>query len=183
MRAVRTVTAAYPAEAAAAAAGAWSRSLARVIGLRVPLDTERGYSVSVTVADPGIEPRLPVVSGDYGFGVTPMQDGVPLGGTVEFAGLEAPPDPSRHTLLMKYAKRLYPRLDVSRRTEWLGFRPSIPDSLPVIGASPRHTNAFLAFGHGHIGLTTAAATGRAIADLAAGRRAAFDLAPFRPDRF
>ncbi len=181
VRAVRTTAAAHPAEAVVVAAGAWSRSLARALGLRVPLDTERGYNV--TVADPGIEPRLPVVSGDHLFGVTPMLDGVRLGGTVEFAGLKARPHPSRHALLMKVAKRLYPGLDVSRRTEWMGFRPSMPDSLPVIGASPRYTNAFLAFGHGHIGLTTAAATGRAIADLAAGRPTAFDLAPFRPDRF
>ena len=179
--AVRTATAAHPADAVVLAAGAWSKPLARQLGLSVPLDTERGYNVTVT--DPGIEPRLPVVSGDYRFGVTPMLDGVRLGGTVEFAGLEAPPDPSRHALLMKQAKRLYPKLDLGRRTEWMGFRPSMPDSLPVIGVAPRHRNAYLAFGHGHIGLTTAAATARAIADLAAARPPAFDLAPFRPDRF
>ena len=179
--AVRTAAAAHPADAVVIAAGAWSKPLVRQLGLGVPLDTERGYNV--TVADPGIGPRLPVVSGDYRFGVTPMLDGVRLGGTVEFAGLEAPPDPSRHALLMKHAKRLYPKLDVSRRTEWMGFRPSMPDSLPVIGAAPGHRNAYLAFGHGHIGLTTAAATARAISDLAAARPPAFDLAPFRPDRF
>ena len=179
--AVRTAGAAHPADTVVVAAGAWSNTLARQLGSRVPLDTERGYNVTVT--DPGIEPRLPVVSGDMRFGVTPMLDGVRLGGTVEFAGLEAPPDPSRHALLIKHAKRLYPKLDVSQRTEWMGFRPSMPDSLPVIGPTPRHRNAYFAFGHGHIGLTTAAATGRAIADLAAGRGPVLDLAPFRPDRF
>ena len=181
VKAVRTSTDAHPVDAVVVAAGAWSKSLARQLGLRVLLDTERGYNVTVT--DPGIGPRLPVVSGDYRFGVTPMLDGVRLGGTVEFAGLDAPPDPSRHALLMKHAKRLYPTLDVSRRTEWMGFRPSTPDSLPMIGPAPRHRNAYLAFGHGHIGLTTAATTGRAVADLAAGRAPALDLAPFRPDRF
>ena len=179
--AVRAGRGPHHADAVVIAAGAWSKPLARQLGLRVPLDTERGYNVTVT--NPGIEPRLPVVSGDMRFGVTPMLGGVRLGGTVEFAGLEAPPDPSRHALLMKHAKRLYPALDVSQRTEWMGFRPSMPDSLPVIGPAPPHGNAFFAFGHGHIGLTTAAATGRAIADLAAGRSPEFDLAPFRPDRF
>ena len=179
--AVRAAGAAHPADAVVIAAGPWSKPLARQLGLRVPLDTERGYNV--TVADPGIAPRLPVVSGDMRFGVTPMLDGVRLGGTVEFAGLEAPPDPSRHALLMKHAKRLYPKLDVSKRTEWMGFRPSMPDSLPLIGPTPRHRNAYLAFGHGHIGLTTAAATGRAIADLAADRPPALDVGPFRADRF
>jgi D-amino-acid dehydrogenase len=181
VEAVRTAAGAHPADAVVIAAGAWSKPLARQLGVRVPLDTERGYNV--TVADPGVAPRLPVVSADMRFGVTPMREGLRLGGTVEFAGLEAPPDPSRHALLMKHAKRLYPKLDVSQRTEWMGHRPSLPDSLPVIGPAPRYPNAYLAFGHGHIGLTTAAATGRAIADLAAGRPAAIDVDAFRADRF
>ncbi|MGH6903114.1 MAG: NAD(P)/FAD-dependent oxidoreductase [Geminicoccaceae bacterium] len=83
----------------------------------------------------------------------------------------------------KHAKRLYPGLNTTDASYWMGHRPSLPDSLPVIGRAPRHANAYLAFGHGHIGLTTAAITGRAIADRVAGRPPPFDLEPFRADRF
>ncbi|MEE8275644.1 MAG: FAD-dependent oxidoreductase [Alphaproteobacteria bacterium] len=178
---VRTGSGRHGADAVVVAAGAWSNPLARRLGVRVPLDTERGYNV--TLPAPGIELRLPVVSGDFAFALTPMAMGVRLAGTVEFAGLEAPPDPARSDALIAGARRLFPEIDTSDGTTWMGCRPSMPDSLPVIGRAPSHPNAFLAFGHGHIGLTTAAITGRAVADLAAGRPPPLDLSPFRPDRF
>ena len=179
--AVMTDEGAIGADLVVVAAGAWSRPLAAALGSPVPLDTERGYHV--TLPEPGIEPRLPVVSSELRFCATPMAMGLRLAGTVEFAGLEAPPDPRRWRVMLQHAKRLYPALNDRGATYWMGHRPSLPDSLPVIGRAPHHANAYLAFGHGHIGLTTAAVTGRAIADQVAGRAPRFDLTPFRADRF
>ncbi|HEX5794873.1 MAG TPA: FAD-dependent oxidoreductase [Geminicoccaceae bacterium] len=178
---VHTAAGAQPAEIAVIAAGAWSRPLAAALGSPVPLETERGYHVMLPA--PGVELRLPVVSGDLRFTMTPMARGLRLAGTVELASLDAPPDPSRNRLMMRHARRLLPDLNIVDAQFWMGHRPSLPDSLPVLGRSPRHRNAYFAFGHGHLGLTAAAITGRAIADQAAGRAPPFDLAPFRADRF
>ncbi len=171
----------HPADLVVLAAGAWSKPLAALLGCRLPLDTERGYHV--TVADPGVEIELPIISGDLRFCITPRASGLRIGGTVEFAGLDAPPDPSRQAAMVKHARRMLPGLRIEGASYWMGFRPSMPDSLPVIGRSPRHANTYFAFGHGHVGLTLAAITGRTIADLVAGRAPAFDLQPFRADRF
>jgi D-amino-acid dehydrogenase len=179
--AVRTDDGVEAADIVVVAAGAWSKEIAAWLGVRVPLDTERGYHV--TLANPGIDVPLPLVAGDKGIAITPMAAGLRLAGTVEFAGLEAPPDPVRHANLLKAARRILPELQAEPATTWMGFRPSMPDSLPVIGPAPRYANAFLAFGHGHIGLTLAAVTGAAIADLAAGRQPVVSLAPCRPERF
>jgi D-amino-acid dehydrogenase len=181
VRAVVTDAGPIDADLVVVAAGAWSRPLAQALGSTVPLDTERGYHV--VLPDPGIEPRMPVVSSELRFCATPMAMGLRLAGTVEFAGLDAPPDPTRHQVMLKHARRLYPDLNTEGASYWMGHRPSMPDSLPVIGRAPRQANAYLAFGHGHIGLTTAAITGRAIADQVAGRAPPFDLDPFRADRF
>lgn len=181
VRAVITDGGPVAADLVVVAAGAWSKPLAAALGSKVPLDTERGYHV--TLPEPGIDPRLPVVSSELRFCVTPMAMGLRLGGTVEFAGIDAPPDPTRHQVMLKHAQRLYPGLNTKGASYWMGHRPSLPDSLPVVGRAPRHANAWLAFGHGHIGLTTAAITGRAIADRVAGRPPPFDLEPFRADRF
>ena len=179
--AVATDDGAVATELVVVAAGAWSRPLAAALGSAVPLDTERGYHV--TLPEPGIAPRLPVVSSELRFCATPMAMGLRLAGTVEFAGLDAPPDPARWQVMLSQARRLYPALRTEGASYWMGHRPALPDSLPVIGPTPRHANAWLAFGHGHIGLTTAAITGRAVADRVAGRTPPFDLAPFRADRF
>ena len=181
LAAVRSEAASHQADAVVLAAGAWSKPLARMLGSRVPLDTERGYHVDL--CHPGVDVRLPVISGDLRFCITPMAAGLRLAGTVEFAGLDAPPDPSRPAIMVEHARRMLPALKTAPASHWMGFRPSMPDSLPVIGRSPHFGNVFFAFGHGHLGLTLAAVTGRAIADLAAGRAPAFDVAPFRAERF
>jgi D-amino-acid dehydrogenase len=85
--------------------------------------------------------------------------------------------------MVEHARRMLPGLRVEDASYWMGFRPSMPDSLPVIGRAPGHANAYFAFGHGHVGLTLAAVTGRIVADQAAGRPPAFDLKPFRATRF
>jgi D-amino-acid dehydrogenase len=167
------------------AAGAWSKALARQLGDAVPLDTERGYHV--VLRDPEIVPRHPVGSADGKFFATPMDMGLRVAGTVEFAGLAAPPDWCRSRMLLRHAQDMFPALPREiadeRLSRWMGFRPSMPDSLPVIGPSRRYPNAFHAFGHGHVGLAGGAMTGRIVAALVDGVAPPIDIAPFRVDRF
>jgi len=135
------------------------------------------------IPEPEIDIGLPVMVGDYRFAVTPMAGGIRVAGTAEFAGLEAPANPARHAALVTRARSVFPGLSDAGHSVWMGFRPSMPDTLPVIGRAAAVPNAYLAFGHGHLGLTAGAATGRAIADLAAERAPAFDVGPFSPTRF
>jgi D-amino-acid dehydrogenase len=167
-------------DALVVAAGAWSRKLMRGFGDDAPLDTERGYHVML---ENNIDLRVPLLCADHKFSMTPMTDGIRLGGTVEFAGLEAPPNPKRWEVMTERARGVLPGLKSEMRSTWMGFRPSMPDSLPVIGPSPRHTGVFYAFGHGHLGLTLGAVTGRMIADLIAQRPPAVDATPYRITRF
>jgi D-amino-acid dehydrogenase len=171
----------HAVDAVAVTSGAWSKALAVRLGHRPLLDTERGYHVMLP--KPGIMPRLPIYSGDYSFAVTPLQNGLRLAGTVELGGLAAAPNYARAGVLLERGRRMFPALNAAGKTEWMGFRPSMPDSVPVISGSARHPNAFFAFGHGHIGLTLGAVTGRLIADLVAGRDPGVDMRPYRIDRF
>ena len=182
-RVTRVQTDAGPidADAVVIAAGAHSRPLAAQLASDVPLETERGYHAML--ASPGIAPRIPVASGEGKYFVTPMEEGLRIAGTVELAGLDAPPDYRRADALVDKAKRLLPALSASTVERWMGHRPSLPDSLPVIGRSQRAANAFLAFGHGHVGLTAAAPTGEIVADLVAGRTPFMDVSPFSAARF
>jgi len=163
------------------AAGAWSRPLARKLGHSVPLDTERGYHVMLP--NPGVMPRMPIHLGDHGFVVTPLEHGLRFAGTVELGGLKAPPNWARADVLLKHGRTIFPALNEKGLDRWMGFRPSFPDSLPVISGSPRTPNAYFAFGHGHLGLSFAAISGKMIADLAAGRDSGFDRRPYRIDRW
>jgi D-amino-acid dehydrogenase len=163
------------------AAGAWSRPLAAMLGAYVPLDTERGYHVMLPPQP--FELPCPVTPGDLRFCITPMASGLRAAGTVEFAGLAAPPDPRRPAMLLRHVRQAFPGLHVEGHTTWMGFRPSLPDSLPVIGRVPGAANVILAFGHGHIGLTTGPATGELVAALAADRPPPIDLTPFAAERF
>ncbi|MNM31178.1 D-amino acid dehydrogenase small subunit [compost metagenome] len=163
------------------ACGAHSAKLtASLTGKRVPLDTERGYHLML----PGEHQRLPfaVTSLERKFIMTPMADGLRLAGTVEFAGLEAPPSMQRAWQLHRLSKGLFQRdLDAEGATPWMGFRPSLPDSLPVIDRVCEG-RVLLAFGHQHLGLTQAAVTAQWIGRLAQGERMP-DLGPYRLDRF
>ena len=163
------------------AAGAWSHRLARHLGDRIPLETERGYNTTLPVG--AFELKRQLVFSRHGFVVTPLEDGIRVGGAVEFAGLERAPNYARSKAMLEKAQRFMPGLNGSGGREWMGYRPSLPDTLPVIGASPGAPNVLYAFGHGHLGLTQSAATGRLIADLVSGQAPAIDLSPFRPDRF
>ena len=181
LAAVATDAGEVAAERAVIAAGAWSEPLARAAGLRVPLESQRGYHV--TLPAPGIAPRLPVTDAAAKVYATPMEGGLRVAGTVEFAGLTAPPDWARARRLVALAQRIFPAVRAEGFTEWMGHRPSLPDSLPAIGPAPGRPDVLCAFGHGHNGMTSGPVTGRIVADLIAGRDPGFDLRPYRPDRF
>jgi len=162
------------------AAGAWSHLLAKNLGDRIPLETERGYNTTLPVSAFDVKRQL-IFSG-HGFVITPLETGLRVGGAVELGGIERPPNFARSKAMLEKAGRFLPGLDPSGGREWMGFRPSLPDSLPVIGRA-RAPNVFYAFGHGHLGLTQSAATGRLIRDLVLGQTPPLDLTPFRAQRF
>jgi D-amino-acid dehydrogenase len=181
---VHTERGAIDVDAVVLAAGAFSGPLAEQLGARVPLDTERGYHV--TLKSPSLMPRVPLLEAEGKWFATPMTAGLRLAGTVEFAGLDAAPDWRRADTLVTQVPNLLPQLShraIGDADRWMGRRPSLPDSRPVIGRSPRFVNAVLAFGHAHVGLTSAAVTGRLVAQLLTGERPSIDLNPFAPDRF
>jgi len=179
--AVTTESRSIACDSVVVAAGAWSKTLTAMLGHKVPLDTERGYHVTLPL--PGKMPRMPLYSGDHSFAVTPLEVGLRFAGTVELGGLEAAPNYARAEILMKHGRRMFGDLNEQGRSDWMGFRPSMPDSLPVISQGRRYANTYFAYGHGHLGLTLGPITGKVIADLVAGRDAGFDLKPFRIDRF
>jgi D-amino-acid dehydrogenase len=163
------------------ACGAWSRPLALRLGDRIPLETERGYN---TTLPPGaFDVRRQLTFGGHGFVVTPLSSGIRIGGAVELAGLARPPNFRRSEMMLRKAAAFLPGLKTEGGRQWMGFRPSLPDSLPVIGRSKGSPDVVYAFGHGHLGLTQSAATGRLVADLLAGRPPAISIEAFRPNRF
>ena len=162
------------------AAGAHSRSLAAQAGDRVPLDTERGYHVEFAMERPRL--TRPTCPSTRGFYLCPMAGRLRVAGTVELGGLTAPPSPHRIAKLIEGAGAIFPDLRAPTR-EWMGFRPSMPDSLPVIGPSQDGADVIHAFGHGHIGLTLAPITARIVADMIAGRQPGLDVSPYATTRF
>jgi len=170
-----------PLETVVIAAGARSHRLTRELGTPLPLEAERGYHLMLP--RPGVALRLPLVNRDHNFTLTPMENGLRLGGTAEFAGVDAPPDYRRARMLLAQGQRTLPGLQGDGATEWMGCRPSLPDGLPVIDRSPQFPNVYFACGHAHFGLTEAPTTGKLIADLVAGRPPSMDVTPFRATRF
>jgi D-amino-acid dehydrogenase len=165
------------------AAGAYSKSLAAQVGVDVPLESLRGYHLDLP--DRGVQLNGPLIDGEMNFGVIPMAGRVRLAGTIELAGLEAAPAWRRADMLLPLAKAMLPSLAShgADAVRWMGHRPGLPDSLPVIGPAPNRPNVWLAFGHGQLGLTLAAVTGRVVAQALAGQTTTVDLSPFRVDRF
>lgn len=163
------------------ACGAWSKTLAGQLGDRIPLDTERGYNI--TIPDPGVTVKRFIMLRGHGFVLSPLSTGLRVGGAVEFGGLHLPPNWQRVDAMVARARRFYPGLETEGGRRWMGFRPSLPDSLPVISPATHHGGIFYAFGHAHHGLTQAAITGDMIADMIEGKTPAVDPAPFAADRF
>ena len=170
----------YIFEKAVVACGAFSKRLTDQVDEKIPLDTERGYHVHFKGHDHLLS--RPVIFLNRGFGITPMEQGLRVVGTVEFGGLDNPPSKKRITNLVNNAKYLFPELG-KHEDEWLGFRPSLPDFLPVIGASKNHKNLFYSFGHHHLGWTLGAISGKIIAGLVAGENTNLDLTPYNSKRF
>jgi len=156
----------YRADRVVLCGGAWSAALARQVGDRIPLDTERGYHIEFDLQDTLLNrPCCPVESAFY---MTPMAGRLRVAGTVELGSIDDPANPKRFDYLERHVRRVLGLTQpVSRK--WLGFRPSLPDSLPVIGPSPNEPRLIYAFGHQHLGLTLAGATGELVADCIAGK--------------
>jgi glycine/D-amino acid oxidase-like deaminating enzyme len=163
------------------AAGAWSRQLLDPLGIKVALETERGYHAMLFA--PEIMPTLPISNKTRAFGVTPMEDGLRVAGTVEISGLDAPPNEARAKVLVQHARRMFPALTGAQVRYWMGFRPSTPDSLPILGDAPGRPGLHLAFGHGHFGMTGGPPSGRLVARLITGQAPGIDPTPYAAQRF
>jgi D-amino-acid dehydrogenase len=181
VRAIRTDEGDLPVENVVLAAGVWSRELAAMLGTKVPLEAERGYHVMFHGTETKVNSA--VLSVDRYLAVTPMLEGIRAGGTAEFAGVDAPPRYEIARSVRRHAEALFPGIKGESMSEWMGPRPSHPDSKPVIDRSPKHRNVYFAFGHDHLGLTMGGITGKLVAELATGKEPSVDLAPFRADRF
>ena len=163
------------------AAGAFSHRIARSLGERIPLETERGYNT--TLPEDAFDLRMQVTFGGHGFVISRLSTGIRVGGAVELGGLDLPPNFKRSEAMLRKAKTFFPGLRTEGGVQWMGFRPSLPDSLPAIGPSRASRDIIHAFGHGHLGLTQSAGTARIVADLLTGAVPPLDLTPFNPHRF
>jgi len=162
------------------ACGAFSKKLTDMLYENIPLDTERGYHVHFKDCEHLIS--RPVVYANRGFGITPMEQGLRVVGTVEFGGLNNPLSKSRVKNLILNAKDMLDGLP-EHKDEWLGFRPSLPDFLPIIGPSKNYKNVFYSFGHHHLGWTLGAISGKIISKMIAGENINLDLQPYNSIRF
>ncbi len=167
---------------AVVALGPWSSDVLEPLGLRLPLGIKRGYHRHYAALGDAQLSR-PIVDMDYGYVLSPMEQGIRLTTGAEFAARDAPPTPVQFDRLLPHAQALFPLGAHNERTTWLGRRPNMPDSLPVIGRAPGQDGLWLAFGHGHWGLTLGPVTGRLIAEMIAGETPFTDPAPFRAERF
>jgi D-amino-acid dehydrogenase len=162
------------------ATGAWSRQLLDPLGIKVALETERGYHAMLF--SPEVMPALPISNKTRAFGVTPMEDGLRVAGTVEISGLDAPPNEERAKVLVQHARRMFPTLTGERVRYWMGFRPSTPDTLPILGAAPGRPGLHLVFGHGHFGMTGGPPSGRLVARMITGQAPGIDPTPYAAQR-
>ena len=163
------------------ATGVWSGPLAKKLGVKVPLETERGYHLELW--EPNVMPRSPAMVASGKFVATPMDGRLRLAGVVEFGGLDAPPSRAPFELLEKNIRATLPGITWKEKTEWMGHRPAVADSTPIIGEAPAVKGAFLAFGHDHVGLTGGPKTGRLISQLISQRQPNIDMNPYSPARF
>ena len=166
------------------AAGAWSARVAQMMGVNVLLDTERGYHTVFHGVDTGL--TRPLIHGEHHYGLNQMDEGVRFAGTVELAGVDAPPNYQRADNVYNLGRNIFRDFDpasATQKTQWMGCRPTLPDYLPALGPAPGLSNVWFNFGHQHLGLSLAARTGQVTADLIAGRDPGLDIKPFRADRF
>ena len=174
------------------ATGAWSKQLLKQLNYKLPIEAERGYSLNLPNTDVNAELSRHVASAERRFIMTPMAHGLRLAGTVEFAGLKKKANMKRAYILYKHAKNMLINIpdfvenkekNAKTGQKWLGFRHSLPDSLPVIGQAPNHANVYFALGHQHLGLTQGAITGKLIGQIITGQQTDIDISPFCISRF
>jgi len=177
---IKTDLRSFSFDKAVIACGAFSKKLTDKLDEKIPLDTERGYHVHFKGYDHLLS--RPVIFQNRGFGITPMEQGLRVVGTVEFGGLDNPPSKKRITNLVNNAKYLLPDLK-EHEDEWLGFRPTLPDYLPILGPSKNHKNLFYSFGHHHLGWTLGAISGKIISGMIAGENTNLDLTAYTSQRF
>ena len=177
---IKTDSKDYSFEKSVIACGAFSKKLTDQLGENIPLDTERGYHVHFKGMDHLLSRA--VINLDRGFGLTPMNQGMRAVGTVELGGLNNPPSKKRIDYIIRCAKELLPELD-KHEDEWLGFRPTLPDFLPVIGPSQKNKNIVYAFGHHHLGWTLGAITGKVVSGIVAEENTNLNLEPYNSSRF
>lgn len=178
---VELVERSLPASAVVIAAGRASGELTRLLGFNAPLVAERGYHVML--APDNVRFDMPVSPAERGFFITPMAEGLRVAGTVELAAPHQPPSWQRADLLVRHLKDIFPGVGGAERGRWIGERPSLPDFRPAIGRAPRLANVYCGYGHQHVGLTLATATGRLIARQMAGEELPEALRPCDPGRF
>ena len=169
------------AEKLVIAAGAWSARLLAPLGFKLPLEAERGYHL--VFKNPGVVVNNSIMDSDAKFVASSMNAGVRCAGTAEFAGLDAPPDYRRARTFIRLAKNLFPKINTDEPIEWMGSRPSFPDSLPCLGKVSGEENLFCAFGHSHYGFGMAPNTGRVVAEIVSGSSPNIKMAPYKIDRF
>jgi glycine/D-amino acid oxidase-like deaminating enzyme len=179
---IKTDLNSYNFDKAVIACGAFSKKLTDQVNEKIPLETERGYHVHFKGYDHLLS--RPVIFLNRGFGITPMEQGLRVVGTVEFGGLKNPASKKRISNLINNAKYLLPELkDQKHEDEWLGFRPTLPDFLPILGPSKNHKNLFYSFGHHHLGWTLGAISGKIISAMIAGENTNLDLSAYNSKRF
>ena len=171
----------HAAQQIVVAAGAWSVRLLKPLGVSVPLETERGYHVMLPT--PNVSLTTTLSNKSRSFGVTPMEQGLRVAGTVEIAGLDAPPDERRAKALLANVRTMFPDVNTDGHRFWMGFRPSTPDSLPIVGEVAGRPGLFLAVGHGHFGMTGGPPSGRLLSQLINHQPTAFNAAAYGPQRF
>lgn len=163
------------------AAGAWSSTLARHLGVKLRLIAERGYHAMIT--RPAVAMKIPTMWSDRKILLVPMEHGIRIAGLSEFGSADAPPNFGKVQRMLLAAREVLPGLDISSHQPWMGARPATPDYLPIIGRPRAHGNVVFACGHGHSGLMFGPVTADLVAQVVAGQRTAIELSPFSPNRF
>ena len=170
-----------PASAVVICSGAWSAKLVHPLGVKVPLQSERGYHIDLW--SPSVTPQMPIMIAAGKFVATPMEGRLRFAGVLEFGGLNAPRSKAPLRLLERLGTAAFTGLTWQDKTEWMGHRPATSDSLPLLGSVPQAAGVWLGFGHHHIGLTAGAKTGLLLAQMVTGQTPNVDISPYAPSRF
>ena len=178
---VTTQNASHHADKIIVAAGAYSARILKSIGMNIPMEAERGYHLFMPNCS--LRPNHPFMHGTASIVATPMKGGLRVAGIAEYGGLDRAPRKQPIAFLKRHLREIYPDIDLTNATEWMGRRPTLPDSMPMIGAIASHRNIICAFGAQHIGLTLGPRIGILAKDLALGRKLNYDLTAFNPHRF